>query len=109
MNIVGKINWYVGDDYAYLKFSESKNAFSIDIVIVPAPHRNQRIGTMLIKRILLLADTMGKQVCLTARPLGTCNDENIQRLVSYYKRFDFYIEGRGLTTAFMVREPQKIS
>ncbi len=71
MNIVGEIKWHVGGDYAYLKFSESTGAFSIDTVMVPTSCRNRGIETMLINRILFLADCLGKEVRLSARPIAS--------------------------------------
>ena len=103
MNIVGEMRWYLGDDYALLKFSESRGAFSIDSIIVPASHRNEGIGTMLIKRILLLADAEGKEVMVSARPIGPSSEEILQRLIKYYEHFGFEMYDRGLTIAYMRR------
>ncbi|MEW6109862.1 MAG: GNAT family N-acetyltransferase [Nitrospirota bacterium] len=91
MNIVGEIRCYLGDDYALLKFSESKTSFSIDIVTVPALYRGQGIGTMLINHILLLADHTGKDTRVTVRPIGSAGEEKLQRLIRYYRKFGFEI------------------
>jgi len=104
VNIVGEIKCYLGDDYALLKFSESKGSFSIDTVMVPASHRNEGIGTMLVNHILILADSLGKKVRLSARPIGSFNEEKLQRLVAYYKRLDFHVLDRGLTIVYMIRD-----
>jgi len=34
VNILGEIKFYLEEDHAYIKFSESKSAFSIDMVFV---------------------------------------------------------------------------
>lgn len=105
MNITGEIRSYLGNgDYAQLKFSETKTSFSIDIVMVPASHRKQGIGTTLINRILMLADSMGKDVYVSARPIGTSSEGSLQRLITYYMRFGFELVDTGLTTAFMLRK-----
>jgi len=105
MNITGEIKWYLGEgDYANLKFSESKTSLSIDIVMVPAAHRKQGIGTTLINRILIIADLMGKDCYVSARPLGNYSDEKLEGLIRYYEHFGFQITDRGLTTAYMVRK-----
>ena len=108
MNIVGEIKCYLGDDYAHLKFSESKGAFSIDTVMVPASYRNNGIGTMLIKHILLLADSLNKEVRLSARPIGSLSEEKLQRLVAYYKRLGFQVLDRGQTIVYMMRRVDQV-
>jgi len=107
MNIVGEIKCHLGDDYARLKFSESKGAFSIDTVMVPAIHRNKGIGTMLIKHVLLLADSLHKEVRLSVRPIGSFNENKLQRLVAYYKRLDFRVLDRGQTVVYMIRAAKR--
>jgi GNAT superfamily N-acetyltransferase len=99
------MKFYLGDgDYAQLKYSETGNSFSIDIVLVPAGHRSKGIGNLLIRHILLLADNLNKEVYVSARPIGSCSDEKLERLVTYYQRFGFEVLDRGLTTAYMVRK-----
>jgi len=107
MNIVGEIRYHLGDDYALLKFSESKGAFSIDTVMVPASYRNMGIGTILVTHIILLADSFHKEVCLSVRPIGTFNEGKLQRLVAYYGRFDFEVLDRGQTIVYMIRKAKK--
>ena len=104
MNITGDIKWYFGEgDYAQLKFSESATSFSIDIVMVPAIHRKKGIGTILINHILVLADSMKKDLFVSARPFGPFSTEKLDRLVGYYSRFGFEITDKGLNTVYMVR------
>lgn len=103
MNISGEIKWYLGNDYAKLKFSESQGAFSIDSVMVPAAYRNNGIGRSLIMHVLIIADQMGKVVRVSARPIGECSEERLQRLIKYYKRFGFDVEDRGHSIAYLVR------
>ncbi|MBU0486022.1 MAG: GNAT family N-acetyltransferase [Proteobacteria bacterium] len=104
MNVVGEITHYLGDDYAFIKFSESLHAFSIDMIMVPADYRKQGIGTMLIKHILILADQFDKEINVSARPIGPCTDEKIEALVTYYEKFGFQVIDRGLTVAYMKRK-----
>jgi GNAT superfamily N-acetyltransferase len=104
MNIIGEIKWFFGDDYAHLKFSESKTSFSIDIVMVPSAHRGAGIGTMLIRHVLYLADSMGKDVYVSARPFAQFSEEKLGRLITYYQRLGFEVTDRGLTTAYMRRK-----
>jgi ribosomal protein S18 acetylase RimI-like enzyme len=104
MNVVGEIKWYLGDDYAHLRFSEGVGSFSIDTVMVPAAHRGKGIGTHLITHILILADQLGKRVLVSARPIGDTSEERLQRLIAYYQRFGFYLEDRGHSIAYMVRD-----
>ncbi len=108
MNITGEIRWFLGEgDYAQLKFSESKTSFSLDIVMVPTHHRNKGVGTMLIDRLLLLADGMQKEIFVSARPLGNNSEEMLKRLVRYYEDFGFETYDRELTSVFMVRRKSK--
>lgn len=105
MNITGEIKFFVGNgDYAHLKFSESKSSFSIDLISVPSAHRSKGIGALLISRVLQLADTMEKDIYLSARPIGSYSPERLARLVSYYKRFGFGIIDEGLTMVAMKRK-----
>ncbi len=105
MNINGELKWYLGEkDYAYLKYSETKTSFSLDIVSVPVKHRNQGIGSALIGHLLLLADSMQKEVYLSARPLGTFSEEKLDGLIAYYGKFGFEVFDRGLTVAYMRRK-----
>lgn len=108
MNIIGEIKYYLDDDYAHLKFSESKETFSIDTVMVPASYRNSGIGTILINRILFLADCLGKEVRLSARPIGSVSEEKLERLTAFYKRLGFKVLDRGLTVSYMARHVKKI-
>lgn len=103
MNIIGVIKCYLDQTYAKLQFSESSQAFSIDTIMVPAAHRNKGVGRNLINHVLVMADTMGKLVRVSARPIGNCSEERLQRLVAYYESFGFQLEDRGLSIAYMVR------
>jgi GNAT superfamily N-acetyltransferase len=105
VNIVGEIKYHLDENvYAHLKYSESRASFSIDIVFVPVSHRNRGIGSFLINHILLLADSMGKGVYLSARPIGSQSEGKLQRLIAYYKRFGFEIYDTGQTVAYMSRK-----
>jgi GNAT superfamily N-acetyltransferase len=103
VNIVGEMKWFLGDDYAQMKYSESSGSFSIDLVMVPASYRGGGIGTKLISHILYLADRMGKDVYLSARPISSYSEERLERLIAYYQRLGFEVIDRGLTVAYMQR------
>jgi len=107
MNIHGELKWFLGDDkeYAKLGFTESHKAFSIDIVLVPKAHRGKGIGSALIAHILAMADTLQKDIYLSARPIaGTTTPEKQHQLVKYYKNFGFKIIDEGVTATYMVRK-----
>lgn len=105
MNIVGEIKYFLGEgDFAQLKYSESKTSFSIDIVMVPSLHRNKGIGSILMQRVILLADVLGKDIFITARPIGNASQEKLDSLVRYYSDFGFKSYDTGLTTVYMVRK-----
>ncbi len=103
MNLSGEIKYFLGKDYAQLKFSETKGSISIDSVIVPFTHRGRGVGTILIQRILTLADGIRKEVYISARPIGVCDEERLQRLVRFYEQFDFCKYDRGVTVVYMKR------
>lgn len=105
LNVVGEIKYHLGEkDFAHLKYSETKTSFAIDMVFVPSPHRSGGIGSFLINQVLALADIMGKDVYLSARPIGTSEGAALERLVSYYGRFGFEVYDRGQTVAYMMRK-----
>lgn len=103
MNITGEIKLFFDKDYAQLKFSETNGSLSIDTVMVPFKHRGLGIGTALIQRMLVWADSMQKDVFTSARPIGTHSDEKVQRLVRFYEQFDFHAYKRGVTAVYMKR------
>lgn len=104
MNLTGEMHWHLDDDnQAVIKFSESSHAYSIDTILVPGKFRGQGIGSKLIGKILLLADSQDKEIYLSARPIGLHGDEALFRLVHYYERFGFQQTDRGLTVVYMRR------
>lgn len=103
MDITGEIKLFLDKDYAQLKFSETKGSFSIETVMVPFKYRGMGIGTALIQRIVVWADSMQKDVFTSARPIGICNEEKVQRLVRFYEQFDFHAYKRGITAVYMKR------
>ncbi len=109
MNIVAEVKWYLGDDHAYLKYSETQTSFSIDIVLVPPAHRRQGIGRQLIMRVLRLADDSGKEVHVSARPIGQFSEAALENLMRYYEGFGFELLDRGLTAAHMRRPGRRPS
>ncbi len=106
MNITGEIQSHLGEgDYAKLRFSESKEAFSIDTVFVPSMARSAGVGSILVQRILYMADCCGKKIFLTARPIGRTDYETVARLVRFYEQFGFKVFDEGHQSAQMVRLP----
>ena len=103
MNVTGELRYYLGGEYATLRYTETRSSMSIDIVLVPAPHRGQGIGSGLIARVLLLADLTQRPVFVDARPIGTSGEAALERLVTYYQSFGFEETGRGLTVVHMRR------
>lgn len=104
MNVVGEIKYFLGNDYAHLKFSETKESFSVDIIMVPVAHRGQGIGTLLLNYVISLADSKGKKIFVSARPIGQLNAERLEKLIVFYERHGFEVYDRGVTTAYMVRK-----
>jgi len=94
---------------AVLRYSESGEAFSLDIMMVPGRFRGHGIGSLLVRRLLFMADALHKPVLTVARPLGGGNSPDaLERLVRYYLRFGFQPVHRGLTTVHM-RRPSSAS
>ena len=107
MNIAGEFRcWIDAKDYAHLKFSEDERSFSLDVIHVPAAHRKQGIGALLIGRLIALAEGVGKDLTVTVRPIGGHTEQRLQQLVSYYERFGFCVADRGLTVVRMNRQTQ---
>lgn len=106
MNIVGELRYYLGGDYATLRFSESATSMSIDIVLVPAIHRSRGVGTELIHQVLHLADCTAREVHVAARPIGVSGAAALERLVAYYRRFGFEETDRGVSVVYM-RRPRR--
>jgi GNAT superfamily N-acetyltransferase len=108
MNLTGEFHYHLeGKEYARVKFSEGINSFSIDIVFVPSPFRQQGIGKVLVQRVLAIADSVGKEVFVTVRPLGHSDEEIVSRLISFYTQFGFDLTDRDPGLAHM-RRPAKI-
>jgi ribosomal protein S18 acetylase RimI-like enzyme len=104
MNVTGEIVWHLGDEnHAKLKFSESRHSYSIDTVLVPPAYRGQGIGTQLINKIIFLADREGKEIYLSARPIGSSDEQKLMQLVHYYERFGFQVIDKGLSVIYMRR------
>jgi GNAT superfamily N-acetyltransferase len=109
MNLTGELKWHLGaNSFARLKFSESREAFSIDMMFVPPDHRGKGVGEKLLKHIVTLADMNAKPINLTARPIGgQLNDAALTRLVKFYQRFDFEEIDKGVTVSYMRRAPKQ--
>ena len=106
MNLTGEIKYYLGNDYAVLRFTEGMTSFSIEAVSVPATHRKQGVGTTLVKHVLMLADCTGKTISVTTRPMGGDGGERLQRLIRFFERFGFVVQETALNTAYMIRPHQ---
>lgn len=100
-----ELEWKLGSDAASLRYTETEDAFHIDHVLVPAQHRSQGIGSFLVRRVLLLADRLAKEVHLDARIIGGgASEERLQRLLHFYGRFGFEPVSRGVTLVHLVRQ-----
>lgn len=108
MDLNGEIKIFFGKDYAQLKFTETNISFSIDSVMVPYKQRGNGVGTELIKRMIMWADSVQKDVFTSARPIGQYDEEKVQRLVRFYEQFDFYAYKRGVTAVYMKRTSQDL-
>lgn len=106
MNLNGEIKLFLGKDFAQIKFTETKSSFTIDTVMVPYEHRGMGIGTALVKRVIVWADEMQKDIFTSARPIGPSSEEKVQRLVRFYEQFDFLAYEQGVTAVYMKREFQ---
>lgn len=107
MKLTGELRHALGAEHATLRFSEDDSAISLDIVLVPATHRARGIGSALIQRVLCMADSLGKEARVAARPIGTHGDVPLERLVAYYRRFGFEETSRGVSVVHMRRAPRQ--
>lgn len=104
LNLTAELRCHLGGEQsAVLRFSEGKDAFVLDLVVVPSELRGQGLGTALIRRLLALAQWAGKPVYTTARPIGRNTPETLERLVCYYERLGFRRTKEGLTSVMMCR------
>lgn len=88
---------------ASLKFSETADELRVDVVFVPPAHRKRKVGRLLMSRVLILADAIGKPVRLVARPLGDSTAESLQNLIGFYEALGFHVASRSAGAADMVR------
>jgi len=90
---------------AVIKFSETDVALRVDSLMVPADQRNRGIGRRLMGYVICLADGMGKEVRLSARPIGkgSRDSDRLERLVRFYAHLGFQEVARGVTSVEMVR------
>ncbi len=105
-NLSGEIKWAVGEDndQAKLRFSESGQEIKIETIIVPASCRGQGIGSQLMQRVIECANLSGKDVLVSARPLGgRTNPQRLERLVRFYRKLGFEEIERGVTVCHMRR------
>jgi len=88
---------------AVMRFSESRHAFSLDLILVPSGCRGGGLGTELIGRLLAMADFLGKPVHTMARPIGRSDPETLARLVRFYERLGFITVEKGFRAVHMKR------
>lgn len=105
MKLTGELRHQLGADRATLRFSEDATTVELEVVLVPAAHRGRGLGTALIERVLCLADSLGKETKVAARPIGTHGADVLERLVTYYRRFGFEETSRGVSVVYMRRPP----
>lgn len=86
-----------------LRFSEGQEAFSLDLVLVPSGLRDRGLGSMLVDRLLALADRASKPVRTTARPIGRSTPQILARLVRFYERLGFRVEQEAVDSVMMLR------
>ena len=104
INLTAEVSLHLEEgESAVLRYSESREALSLDLVMVPGRFRGGGLGSFLVRRLLGLADLLGKPVLTTARPIGGNSPEALERLVRYYARFGFQSAQRGLTAVHMRR------
>lgn len=92
--------------YAYLKYVEEQDAITLETIVVPADFRKLGYGSLLMNRLISIAETFQRDIKLSARPIagGGMSDERLERLVAYYQRFGFVPLERGVTAVKMIRE-----
>lgn len=104
LNSTTEMRVHLGDrGTATMRFSESRHAFSLDLVLVPASCRGEGLGTALLQRLFAIADSLAKPVHTTARPIGTSSPEVLRRLVRYYERLGFVTVEEGFSCVHMKR------
>lgn len=103
MRITGELRHELSRDHALLRYQESETELYVDTVFVPAGARERGVGTVLMRRVIFLADAQGKPVRLKARPIGTTSPDALERLVRYYERLGFRVTRREASAAEMVR------
>lgn len=88
---------------ASIRFTEDEASVHVDTVFVPAAARRGGLGAMLLGRVLAYADRLGKEVRLSARPLGVSGPEVLPKLVAWYETFGFRVVTRDSGKAEMTR------
>ena len=100
----GEFRFDVGErSGAFLRFVEDEESFLLDLVLVPMAARRRGVGSLLVKRLILLADSVGKPVRLVARPVGQSAPDLLEKLATFYRRFGFVETERKLTSILMSR------
>ena len=88
---------------ASIRFTEYESSVHVDTVFVPAAGRRSGLGSVLLGRVLDYADRLGKEVRLSARPLGVSGPEVLPKLVAWYEEFGFRVVTRDSGKAEMRR------
>lgn len=103
-NACTEMKLHLGNERAaVMRFSESRYALSLDLILVPSGFRSSGLGTALIHRLFAIADSLGKPVHTMARPIGQSNPEALARLVRYYERLGFMAIEGGFGSVHMKR------
>lgn len=103
MNTTYDVRHRVDGIEAFLKFSETGEELKVEVVFVPLSHRKRKIGLLLMRRVLALADALKKPVRLVARPLGVTSAESLEILIGFYEALGFRVVARSAGTADMLR------
>lgn len=108
LNATCEMRVHLGDGgTALLRFSESRHAFSLDLILVPSESRGSGLGTILLERLFAIADSLGKPIHTTARPIGKSDPQILARLVRYYERLGFREVEKGFGTVHMKRPARR--
>ena len=110
IDMKGELRLQLTSGAAVIRFSETDDAVRIDSLMVPASERNQGVGRLLVHHVLCLADGLGKEVRLSARPIGkgSRDGDRLARLVRFYSYLGFEEVARGVTAVEMIRPRARV-
>jgi len=103
-DLTGEFVWTVGDGQAKVKFVESSDHISLELIVVPAECRGQGLGGYLLDHLIHYSRLLDKRIHVVARPIGgRTNPERLERLIRFYKKHGFIETERGVTVCRMTR------